>query len=155
MPEVGDKAPQFALHDQDKKIRQSSEFLSHGRKTIFAFYPGAFTGVCTKEMCTFRDMYGELQKMNGTVVGISVDAPFAQKAFAEKNGLTFPLLCDFQREVIQKYGVVWKELGGVKEYVSANRAIFVVDGGGQITFKWVAPDPGTLPDFEAVKKALL
>ena len=155
MPEVGDKAPDFVLYDQDKKLRQSSEFLAKGHKTIFAFFPGAFTGVCTKEMCTFRDMYGELEKMNGTMVGISVDAPWAQKAFAEKNDLTFTLLCDFQREVVRKYRVVWNKLGGVEGYISANRAIFVVDGQGRVTFKWVAPEPGTLPDFEAVKKALL
>lgn len=154
MPEVGDKAPDFVLYDQDKRLWQSSEFFVEGHKTILAFYPGAFTGVCTKEMCTFRDMYGELGKMQGTVVGISVDAPFAQKAFAEKNGLTFPLLCDFQRDVVRKYGVAWNKLGGVEGYVSANRAIFVVDGQGRITFKWVAPEPGTLPDFEAVKKAI-
>ncbi|MGD0477291.1 MAG: redoxin domain-containing protein [Nitrososphaerales archaeon] len=154
MPEVGDKAPDFALYDYDRKLRQSSEFRAKGRKTIFAFFPGAFTGACTQEMCTLRDMYGELEKMNGTVVGISVDAPFAQKAFAEKNGLKFPLLCDFKREVVRMYGVVWNRLGGVEGYVSANRAIFVVDGQGRILFKWVAPDPGTLPDFEAIKKAL-
>ena len=154
MPEVGDKAPVFALYDQDKKLRQSSEFLAKGHKTIFAFYPGAFTGVCTKEMCTFRDMYGELARMKGTVVGISVDAPWAQKAFAEKNELTFPLLCDFQREVVRKYGVVWNKLGGVEGYISANRAIFVVDGQGTVVFKWVAEKPGVLPDFEAIKRAL-
>jgi peroxiredoxin len=154
MPEVGEKVPDFALYDCDKKLRRSSEFLARGHKTIFAFFPGAFTGPCTKEMCTFRDMLGELEKLNGAVVGISVDAPFAQKAFAEKNGLTFPLLCDFQREVVRKYGVVWNNLGGVEGYVSADRAIFVVDGQGRVTFKWLAPEPGTLPDFEAVKKAL-
>jgi peroxiredoxin len=154
MLEVGDKAPEFALYDYNKKLRQSSEFLVKGHKTIFAFFPGAFTGACTQEMCTFRDMYGELEKMNGSVVGISVDAPFAQKAFAEKNGLAFPLLCDFQREVVRKYGVVWNKLGGVEGYVSANRAIFVVNDQGKILFKWVAPDPGTLPDFDAVKKAI-
>ena len=154
MPEVGDKAPDFALYDYDKKMRRMSEFLSKGHRTIIAFFPGAFTGTCTQEMCTFRDMYGELQKLNGTLVGISVDAPFAQKAFAEKNGLTFPLLCDFDRETIQKYGVVWKNLGGVEGYVSANRAIFVVDDTGKILFKWVAENPGKLPDFDAIKKAL-
>jgi peroxiredoxin len=154
MPEVGDKAPEFTLYDYNKKLRQSSEFLAKGHKTIFAFFPGAFTGACTQEMCTFRDMYGELEKMNGSVVGISVDAPFAQKAFADTNGLTFPLLCDFQREVVRNYGVVWNELGGVEGYVSANRAIFVVNDQGKILFKWVAPDPGTLPDFDAVKNAI-
>ena len=154
MPEVGDKAPDFALYDQNRKIRLMSEFVTKGHRTILAFFPGAFTGVCTQEMCAFRDMYAELERMNGGVVGISVDASFAQKAFAEKNGITFPLLCDFKREVVQSYGVVWNKLGGLEGYVSANRAIFVVDEDGKILFKWVAPEPGTLPDFEAVKKAL-
>lgn len=154
MPEVGDKAPDFTLYDQDRKPRKMSEFLAQGHRTVFAFFPGAFTGVCTKEMCTFRDMYTELEELKGSVVGISVDAPFAQKGFADKYELKFPLLCDFKREVVPNYGVVWNNLGGVQGYVCANRAIFVVDGSGTITFKWVAPEPGTLPDFDAVKKAL-
>jgi len=154
MPEVGDKAPDFTLYDYNKRVRQMSEFLSEGKRTIFAFFPGAFTGTCTQEMCAFRDMYGELEKLNGGVVGISVDAPFASKAFADANHLAFPLLCDFKREVVTKYGVEWKGLGGVEGYESANRAIFVVDHSGTILYKWVAPNPGTLPDFEAVKKAL-
>jgi glutaredoxin-dependent peroxiredoxin len=154
MPEVGDKAPDFTLYDQDRKVRKQSEFLTKGKRTIFAFYPGAFTGVCTKEWCTFRDMYGELQKMNGILVGISVDAPFAQKGFAEKHELVMPLLCDFQHDTIQKYGVVWHGLAGVQGYESANRAVFVTDDEGKILFKWVAEDPGKLPDFEAIKKAL-
>lgn len=154
MPEVGQRAPDFALYDSDRKLRKMSEFLVKGHRTIFAFYPGAFTSVCTQELCTFRDMYGELEKLDGMVVGISVDAPFAQKAFAEKYNLTFPLLCDFDRKVIQKYGVVWKNLGGVDGYDTANRAIFAVDDSGKVVFKWVAENPGKLPDFEAVKKAL-
>jgi glutaredoxin-dependent peroxiredoxin len=154
MPEVGDKAPDFALYDSNRKPRKLSEFLSKGEKTILAFFPGAFTEVCTKEMCTFRDMYGELQGSHGSVVGISVDAPFAQKAFADKNGLVFPLLCDFKREAVQSYGVVWNNLGGVDGYVSANRAIFILDDAGKVVFKWVGQSPGNLPDFEAVKKAL-
>jgi glutaredoxin-dependent peroxiredoxin len=154
MPEIGAKAPDFSLYDADRKLRKMSEFLTKGRRTIIAFFPGAFTSVCTQEMCTFRDMYGELEKLNGMVVGISVDAPFAQKAFAEQHGLKFPLLCDFNRETIKKYGVVWKNLGGVEGYDSANRAIFVVDGAGKILYKWVAENPGKLPDFEAIKKAL-
>ncbi len=154
MTEVGETAPGFTLYDYNRKQRSLSEFLSPGKKTIVAFFPGAFTGVCTTEWCTFRDMYGDLQKLNGNIVGISVDGPFAQKAFAEKNSVTYPLLCDFQRETVQKYGVVWKGLGGVEGYVSANRAVFVLDHSGKVTYKWVAPDPGTLPDFEAVKKAL-
>ena len=154
MINIGDKAPDFALYDYDKKVRRLSEFLTKGKKTILAFFPGAFTGACTQEMCTFRDIYGELEKLNGIVVGVSVDAPFAQKAFAEKYNLKFPLLCDFSREVIKKYGVVWKNLGGVEGYDTANRAIFVLDDAGKVQFKWVAESPGMLPDFEAIKKAL-
>jgi peroxiredoxin len=154
MPNIGETAPGFTLYDADKKLRSLAEFLVKGRRTILAFYPGAFTGACTQEMCTFRDMYGELQKLNGVLVGISVDAPFAQKAFAEKNNLPFPLLCDFERKVVQMYGVVWKNLGGVEGYVSANRAIIVLDDAGKVLFNWVAEAPGKLPDFEAVKKAL-
>ncbi len=154
MPDIGEKAPDFALYDADKKVRRLAEFLEKGRRTIIAFFPGAFTGVCTQEMCTFRDMYRELENLHGGVVGISVDAPFAQKAFAEKNALTFPLLCDFKKETVRKYGVVWNDLGRVEGYVCANRAIFVVDDQGTILYKWVAPDPGTLPDFDEVKQAL-
>jgi peroxiredoxin len=154
MPEVGDKAPDFSLYDYDKKVRRLSDFLVKGKRTILAFFPGAFTSVCTQEFCTFRDMYGDLEELDGMVVGISVDPPFAQKAFAEKYNLKFPLLCDFKREVIKKYGVVWRNLGGVEGYDTANRAIFILDDRGKTLFKWVAPEPGKLPDFEAIKKAL-
>jgi glutaredoxin-dependent peroxiredoxin len=154
MPEVGEIAPDFELFDYNKKLRRRSEFLAKGKRTIFAFFPGAFTGTCTQEMCSIRDMLGDLERLNGLVVGISVDAPWAQKAFAEKNNLNFDLLCDFKHEVIRKYGVVWRNLGGVEGYESANRAIFVTDESAKILLKWVAPDPGALPDFEAVKKAL-
>jgi peroxiredoxin len=154
MPNVGEKVPDFTLYDTEKKVRKLPEFLSKGRKTVIAFFPGAFTGACTKEMCTFRDMYSELESLKGSVVGISVDAPFAQKAFAQANKLTFPLLCDFNRQVIRKYDVVWSNLSGVEGYVCANRAIFLVDEGGVVRYKWVAPDPGTLPNFDEIKAAL-
>lgn len=154
MVDVGQKAPDFVLYDADRKERRLSDFLVQGHKTILAFYPGAFTSVCTTELCTFRDMFDELKKMNGILVAISVNDPFANKAFAEKYGLTFPLLSDFNREVVTKYGVVWKDLAGVKGYNTANRAIFVLDDKGIIRYKWVAPNPGNLPNFEEVKKAL-
>lgn len=154
MVHIGDTAPSFTLYDADKKERSLSEFLVKGKKTILAFYPGAFTSTCTQEMCTFRDMSADLQMLNGKLVAISVDPPFAQKAFAEKFSLNFPLLCDFKREAVQKYGVAWKNLGNVEGYDTANRAIFVLDSTGKTLFKWVAPNPGAIPDFEAIKKAL-
>jgi glutaredoxin-dependent peroxiredoxin len=144
----------FSLYDADKKERRFSEFLSKGKRTILAFYPGAFTGVCDKEMCAFRDMFQELQTMNANLVGVSVDAPFAQKEFAVKYGLNFPLLCDYKREVINRYGLLWKDLGGVKGYDVSNRAVFVLDDTGRVLYSWVAPSPGVLPDFEEIKKHL-
>lgn len=94
------------MYDADKKERKLSEFLAAGKKTILAFYPGAFTGTCTEELCTFRDMFADLQAMNAQLVAISVDGPFAQKAFAEKY--------DFKRKAIRDYDVVWEDLSGVK-----------------------------------------
>ena len=155
MLQVGAKAEEFTLYDSDKKERKLSEFLTKGRRTILAFYPGAFTGVCDKEMCTFRDMFTDLQRLNANLVGISVDAPWAQKTFAEKYNLNFPLLCDFNLAVTQKFGVMWKDLGGVKGYESANRAIFVLDDQAKVLYSWAAPNPGVLPDFEAIKKSLV
>jgi peroxiredoxin len=154
MPQVGSVAPGFTLYDADKKERSLSEFLTKGKRTILAFYPGAFTGTCTKEWCTFRDMFSDLQSLNGQLVGISVDAPFAQKAFAEKYNLNFPLLCDFKREVVHGYGIAWPNLSGVKGYETSNRAIFILDDNGKVVYAWTAPNPGELPDFEAIKKNL-
>ena len=153
MVDVGEKAPEFILYDFDKNERRLSEFLSKG-KTILAFYPGAFTGVCTKELCTFRDSLSVLEKLGANIVGISVDSPFANKAFAEKNSINFPLLCDFKREVIRKYGVVWDGLGGFKGYQTANRAVFILDGNGKILYKWVADNPGIEPNYDEIKSEL-
>jgi glutaredoxin-dependent peroxiredoxin len=153
-PTTGTRVEGFTLYDADKKERSLSEFLGGGKKTILAFYPGAFTGVCDKEMCAFRDRFSELQRMNANLVGVSVDAPFANKAFAEKYGLNFPLLSDFTREVVGKYGLLWKDLGGVKGYDTSNRAIFILDDEGKVVYSWVAPNPGVMPDFEAIRKSL-
>jgi len=154
MPQVGSGAPTFTLYDMDKKERSLSEFLVKGKKTIVAFYPGAFTGACDKEMCAFRDMFTDLQKLNANLVGISVDPPFVAKEFATKYGLGFPLLSDFDRKVTREYGLTWKNLGGVNGYEVANRSVFILDETGRVTYSWVAPNPGVLPDFEEIKKRL-
>jgi glutaredoxin-dependent peroxiredoxin len=152
--QTGNIAPDFTLYDADRKERKLSEFLAEGHRTILAFFPGAFTSVCTQELCAFRDMFPDLEKMDGKLVAISVDSPFSQKAFAEKYGLNFPMLCDFKRAVIGEYGVVWNNLGGVNGYDAANRAIFILDEKGKILYSWSAPNPGVMPDFEEIKKNL-
>ncbi|MBI2872635.1 MAG: peroxiredoxin [Chloroflexi bacterium] len=150
--EVGQVAPDFTLFDMERKPRKLSEFRE--KNVVLAFFPGAFTGVCTHEMCTFRDNAAKLNSLNAQVVGISVDSPFSLKGWATQNNLEFPLLSDFNRKVVTQYGVTWTDLGGLEGYVSANRAVFLLDKGGIVRYKWVAPQPGNEPDYEEVNQAL-
>jgi peroxiredoxin len=149
---VGDKAPDFTLYDTERKKRSLNEFL--GKKTILAFYPGAFTGVCTKEMCAFRDELSGLQRANAQVLAISVDSPFANKGFAERNNLGFPILSDHNREVSTKYVGLYNNFGGVPGYTAAKRSVFVLDAKGTVKHAWISEDPGVEPDYEEVKKAV-
>jgi len=105
MVNQGEKAPNFTLPDTDRKPRSLSEFLKPNGATLLAFFPGAFTTVCTREMCTLRDNMQELNKINAQVVGISVNDPFTNKAFAQNNNLNFPILSDYNREVLKLYNV--------------------------------------------------
>ena len=149
---VGAKAPLFTLYDTEKALRSLSEF--RGRKTVLAFYPGAFTGVCTREVCSLRDALANLNSLNAQVVGISVDSTSANKAFATQNNLNFPLLCDFTREVSKQYGGVYEDFGGVKGYVAAKRAVYVLDGQGVVKYAWVTENPGVEPNYQEIVSAL-
>ena len=150
--DVGQRAPDFTLYDADRKQRKLSEF--HGKNVVLAFYPGAFTGVCTKEMCALRDSLTQFNSMNAQVVGISVDPFGALKAFSDQNKLGFPVLSDFNRQVVRQYDVAFQNLGGVEGYVAANRAVFVLDKNGVVRYKWVAPQPVNEPNYEEVKQAV-
>lgn len=152
MVNVGDRAPDFTLFDTYRKPRKLSEFA--GKNVVLAFYPGAFTGTCTKEMCSFRDSIEQFKALDAEVVGVSVDGSFANRAWAEQHKLTFPLLSDFERKVVHQYGVPFPNLAGLTGYVAANRAVFVVDKKGTVRYKWVAPDLGMEPNYEEIRKAL-
>ena len=149
---VGNKAPDFALFDTEKKTRSLREFL--GKKTVLAFYPGAFTGVCTNELCTLRDSMTRFDELNAQVIGISVDAPFANKAFAAQNNLQFPILSDFTRSTIQAYGIVHDGFAGLTGYSASKRSVFVLDKDGVVRYAWVSENPGVEPNYEEVTKAL-
>jgi glutaredoxin-dependent peroxiredoxin len=149
---VGSKAPEFTLFDTNKKSRQLSEF--HGKKVVLAFYPGAFTGACTKELCAFRDAMSNFNNLNAQVVGISVDSPFANNAFATQNNLQFPLLSDYTREVCKQYCGVYEDFGGIKGYSASKRAVFIVDANNTVTYAWISENPGVEPDYNAVILAL-
>jgi peroxiredoxin len=149
---VGERAPDFELFDQDRKLRKLSEFRS--KKVVLAFFPGAFTSVCTKEMCTFRDGMSEFNKLDATVIGISVNDPFTLKAFAEQNKLNFTLLSDYNREVSRKYGGVHEDFIGMKGYSVAKRAVFILDRDLVVRYAWISEDPTKEPDYEEIKREL-
>ncbi len=141
--------PDFQLHDQDRKQRSLQEFL--GKKTVLAFFPGAFTGVCTKEMCTFRD---SMQTLPGQVVAISVNDPFSNKGFAETHHLQFPILSDYTRETVQQLNIFHNDFAGLKDYTAAKRSIFVLDEKGVVRYRWVSEDPTKEPNYEEIKSTL-
>ena len=147
MPSVGDMAPDFTLTAQDKSSVTLSEM--RGSRVILAFYPAAFTGVCTKEMCTFSEGMSSLNSSGVSVFGISVDSPFSNAAFADANGISFPLLSDVHREAIESYGVSLADFV-ISGYTVAQRSVFVIEADGRVGYSWVAENPGIEPDYEAV-----
>jgi peroxiredoxin len=149
---VGEKAPDFTLPDTDRKPRRLSEFF--GRKLVLAFFPGAFTSVCTREMCAFRDSMTKLDQMKAQVVGVSVNDPWSNKGFAERNLLTFPLLSDYNRDTIRLYGIELRDFAGLKGYSVAKRSVFVIDKNGVVRYRWISEDPGVEPNYAEVERIL-
>lgn len=150
--EVGQQAPDVTLVNYDRKPVKLSEL--RGKPTVLLFFPAAYSATCTKEMCAFRDSMARYGGLNAQVVGISVDMPYSQKAFADANGLPFPLLSDYNREAVRAFDVQDPNfVGGLLPGV-AMRSVFVLDGSGVIRYKWVADRPGTEPDYAAVEAAV-
>ncbi len=149
---VGVKAPDFILLDTEMKMRRLSEF--YGQKVVLAFFVGAFTSTCTIEMCAFRDSMSRLIDLKAQVVGISVNDPFSNKGFAEKNRLPFPILSDYKREVIKTYGLEYMNFAGLSGYTVAKRSIFILDKDGVVRYVWVSEDPAVEPNYDAIQKKL-
>lgn len=148
--DVGSMAPDFTLPNEDNQPVTLSGL--RGQPVVLAFYPAAFSSVCTKELCTFRDSMATLNKANAKVFGISIDTFFTQKAFQKDQALTFSLLSDFNKEVINRYDVVIPDLIGMKGL--AKRAVFVVDKDGRIAHKEVLEDARNEPNYDAVMSTL-
>ena len=149
---VGDKAPDFTLPDTEMKMRKLSEF--YGQKVVLAFFVGAFTSTCTIEMCAFRDSMSRLIDLKAQVIGISVNDPFSNKGFAEKNRLPFPILSDYKREVIKTYGLEYPNFAGLSGYTVAKRSIFILDKEGIVRYVWVSEDPAVEPNYAEIQKKL-
>lgn len=148
---VGQKAPNFELPDSDKNMVKLESFK--GKNVILLFFPAAFTGVCTKEMCQSRDELSFYNNMNAVVLGISVDMPFSLGKFKEVNNLNFPLLSDFNKETVKAYGIMYDTwVMGLKGV--AKRSSFVIDKEGVIRFAQVLEVAGDYPDFDGIKKTL-
>jgi len=150
---LGQRVPDFALFDSEKKERKLVEFTQKG-KTLLLFFPFAFSGVCDKEMCVFRDGAARFSAVNTQIVGISVDSVFALKIFAQTYNLQFPLLSDFNKKVSRAYGLLqetWVAFGyrGV-----ARRSALVLDGKGILRYKWATDVPSNEPPYEEVLAAL-
>jgi glutaredoxin-dependent peroxiredoxin len=152
LAEIGQKAPDVELVDTERKPTRISDFK--GKRTVLAFFPGAFTGVCTKEMCTFRDSMSKFNSLDANIVGISVDSPFSNKSFKEQNKLNFPILSDYDRKAVSAFGVELSNFAGLKGYTAAQRAVFVLDKDGTIKAKWVAENPGIEPNYNWVSKEI-
>jgi peroxiredoxin len=148
--DVGSKAPDFTLMNQDRQPVTLSE--QKGKPVVLAFFPAAFSGVCQKELCTFRDSMARLNKAHAQVYGISVDTFFALKAFADAQRFTFPLLSDFNKETIREYGVFNDDMIGLKGI--AKRAVFVIDKDGVVRHKEVLEDARNEPNYDEVFAAL-
>jgi peroxiredoxin len=147
---VGSKAPEFTLPNQDRQPVSLS--ASSGKNVVLAFFPAAFTSVCQKELCYFRDQLASLNNANATVYGISVDTPFTLKEFSKQNGLTFDLLSDFNKQAITAYDVSNPDMLGLKGI--SRRAVFVIDGSGVIRHREVTASPGDEPNYQKIHDTL-
>ncbi|MEK7819257.1 MAG: redoxin domain-containing protein [Bacteroidota bacterium] len=150
---VGSVAPDFSLTNIDREKKSLSALK--GKKVVLVFLPGAFTGVCTKEVCSFQSSLAAYSQLNAEVLAITVDSHFANKAWADANGIKYPVLSDYSRETISNYGGLHFDFAGMSGYSAAKRSVFVVNEEGIISYAWVSENPGVEPPYEEIKNALL
>ena len=148
MSNLNEIAPDFNLKNTEKNDIALSSFK--GKTVVLAFYPGAFTGVCDTEMCSLRDSMNSFNDLNTTVLGISVDSPWANAEFAKKYEINFNLLSDYNRDVSKAYDMIFNGLGGLKGYECSNRGVLIIDGEGLIQYRWVAENPGVEPNYSEI-----
>ncbi len=148
---VGTKAPDFKLFNSEKKEVSLSDFA--GKNLVIQFFPAAFTGVCTAQMCSSRDELAFFNGVNASVVGVSVDMPFSLGEFKAKNAINFDLLSDFNKDFIKAYDMYLENFAlGMKGV--AKRGVVVIDKDGIIQYTETTPTPGDQVNFEALNAAL-
>jgi peroxiredoxin len=155
MVSKGDEAPAFTapLANGDIESVSLPDALEADAPVVLAFFPGAFTRVCSHEMQTFEQRLEDVADAGGTLYGVSIDSPFALNEFRDQLSLSFDLISDVNRELIEAYDVAMDfEAVGIEDI--AKRAVFVVDGDGTVTYAWVSDDPGVEPDYDEVIQAI-
>jgi peroxiredoxin len=148
--DAGSTAPDFTLMNQDRQPVTLSGL--RGQPVVLAFFPAAFSSVCTKELCTFRDALARFEGVKAQVFGISVDTFFTLKVFQDQQHLSFPLLSDFNKQVIRDYGVFNEDMIGLKGI--AKRAVFVIDANGIVRHREVLDDARNEPDYQKLYEAV-
>ncbi|WP_227130685.1 redoxin domain-containing protein [Halorubellus salinus] len=153
MADVGDTAPDFIapVATGDVESITLSDAVEDG-PVVLAFFPGAFTSVCTTEMCSFRDRLSAFEDVDATVYGVSTDSPFSLNEFRSQNDLSFGLVSDHEKEIIDAYDVR-TSFDHIGLHGLAKRAVFVVDSDRTISYAWVSDDPGVEPDYDEVATA--
>jgi peroxiredoxin len=150
---VGDQAPDFTLKRKAGDLIDVSLAEYKGKKNVvLLFFPLAYTSVCTDELCSVSGGLSDYEGLNAEVLGISVDSPFVQEAWAEASDIKVPLLSDFNKDVCQAYGCMYEDLLGFKGV--AKRSAFVIDKEGAVRFVSISEDAGVVPDFDAIKSCL-
>ncbi|MEY4292884.1 MAG: hypothetical protein RIQ61_1282 [Bacteroidota bacterium] len=148
---LGQQAPYFTLRDTEKNEVSLSQFA--GKKVVLVFFPLAFTGVCTTELCSLRDSIATYNQLNAEVIGISVDSLFTLDKFKKEQSLNFTLLSDFNKEVSTAYGCLYENFVLDMKGVS-KRSAFVIDAHGAVQYAEVLESAGDLPNFEAIQACL-
>lgn len=149
---LGKPAPAFTLFDTDKKAISLSDFK--GQNVVVLFFPLAFTGVCTTELCSIRDNIGTYNNANAQVLGISVDSIFTLGKFKEEQKLNFPLLSDFNKAASKSFDVLYEVFPAFEMQGVSKRSAFVIDKEGVVQYEEVCATPGDLPNFEAIQNVL-
>lgn len=148
---IGEKAPDFSLYDSGKELIHLSDF--RGRNVVLLFFPLAFTGTCTKELCSTRDSIGLYDSLDAEILAISVDSLYSLKRYKEDHALNFRLLSDFNKEVSHAYESLYEEFGfGMKGVTK--RAAFVIDAEGILQYAEILDNASLLPDFEMIQNTL-
>lgn len=150
--QTGNTAPDFSLFDSEKKKISLADYK--GKNVLVLFFPLAYSGVCTAELCQVRDQMAVYNNSNAQVLGISIDSLFTLAKFKADNNLNFPLLSDFNKEAAKAYDVLYEVFPAFDMLGVSKRAAFVIDAAGVVQYAEVCATPGDQPDFNAIQEVL-